>query len=98
MGARLARALVQRSGGHSVFFRHVDHFTCQHVVGIGVRTLTVNYTEIVAHAHTVDTRPSLSSPSRRPGDEASGACVLESSSLVSHSQTLTLDDIVVLWR
>ena len=31
----------------------------------------VNYMEIVAHAHAVDTRPSLSSPSRRPGDEAS---------------------------
>ena len=36
-------------------------------------TFTVNYTEIVAHAHAVDTRPSLSSPSRRPGDEATTA-------------------------
>ena len=39
VGTRLARSLVQRSGGHSVFFRHMDRFTCQHVVGISVRTL-----------------------------------------------------------
>ena len=39
MGARLARALVQMSGGHSVFFRHMGRFTYQHVVGIGVWTL-----------------------------------------------------------
>ena len=32
----------------------------------------VNYTENVAHAHAVDTRPSLPLPTglRRPGDEA----------------------------
>ena len=36
MGTRLARSLVQRSGGHPVFFRHMDCFACQHVVGISV--------------------------------------------------------------
>ena len=40
----------------------MDHFTCQHVVGIAVRTLTVNYTEIVVHVHAVDTRPTLPLP------------------------------------
>ena len=39
VGTRLAWSLVQRSGGHSVFFRHMDRFTCQHVVEISVRTL-----------------------------------------------------------
>ena len=38
VGTRLAQSLVQRSGGHPVFFRHMDRFTCQHVVGISVWT------------------------------------------------------------
>ena len=35
-------------------------------------TFTVNYIEIIAHAHAMDTRPSLLLPlsSQRPGDEA----------------------------
>jgi hypothetical protein len=44
----LARALVQRSGGHPVFFRHVDHFTCQHVVGISVQKLFYGKVEACA--------------------------------------------------
>ena len=39
VGTYLAQSLVQRSGGHPVFFRHMDRFTCQHMEGISVRTL-----------------------------------------------------------
>ena len=39
MGTCLVRLLVQRSGDHLVFFRHMDHLTCQHVVGVSVQTL-----------------------------------------------------------
>ena len=70
----LARLLVQRSGGHPLFFRHMDRFICQHMVGISVQTpFTMNYTENVAHVHAVDTRPSPPPPPllRRPGDKTS---------------------------
>ena len=37
IGTRLVQLLVQRSGGHPVFFRHIDHFICQYVVRISVQ-------------------------------------------------------------
>jgi hypothetical protein len=46
----LVQVLVQRSGDHPVFFRHMDRFTCQHVVGISVRKFTGIFTERLVHA------------------------------------------------
>jgi hypothetical protein len=37
-GSALARGQPLRSEGHPVFFRHMDRFTCHHVVRISVRT------------------------------------------------------------
>ena len=59
MGMSLAWLLVQRSGGCPVFFRHMDCFTCQYVVGISVRT------ENLAHVYSVDTRPSFPLPPQK---------------------------------
>ena len=48
---------AQRSGSHPVFFRHMDHFTCQHVVEISV--WNTFFTEKLSHAQTVHTWPFL---------------------------------------
>ena len=53
-------------------------------------TSMVNYTENVAHAHAVDTRPSLPLPTglRRPGDEANYVHPLHGSYLDKPRNTL----------
>jgi hypothetical protein len=38
-GRAFSASASARSGGHPVFYRHMDRFTCQHVVGISVRQL-----------------------------------------------------------
>ena len=78
-GSHLARALSQRSGGHSVFFRCVGLF---HYCTCGKDLCTENLT----HAQTVCTRHFLLLLLKGPGDEA------RAESRMSSKHTLFLGD------
>jgi hypothetical protein len=71
-GRAFSASASARSGGHPVFCRHtcMDHFTCQHVIEVGVRKyLRIFYRKFDACACS---RYQAFAPSylRRPGNEA----------------------------
>ena len=59
----LARVQVQRSGGHPVFFRPMDHFTYQYKcqVGNSVWKPLWTFLQKLTHVRAVYTRPSFPS-------------------------------------
>ena len=74
---------MQRSGGHSVFFRHMNRFTCQHVVGIsvglGTRLVYGNfYGRFFGKIDACANRPFLLPLLKGPGDEATCCLCLDS--------------------